>query len=61
MHVVVCIDSMEPTEIPFAPLEVVEAVAGASVPYHSCALLCVHRRFCSGLIGGCGYIVDLMV
>jgi hypothetical protein len=61
MRVVVCVDSMEPTEKPFTPLEVVEVVAGASVPYHSCALLCAHRRFCSGFDQGCGYIVDLTV
>jgi hypothetical protein len=49
MCVVVCIDSMEPTEKPFAPLEVVEVVAGASVPSRSYALLCALRRFCSDL------------
>jgi hypothetical protein len=52
MRVVVCFDSMETTEKTFAPLEVVEVTAGALVPYCFCALLCVHRRFCSGFARG---------
>jgi hypothetical protein len=30
----------------------VEVAAGASVPYRSCALLCVHRHFCSSFDRG---------
>jgi hypothetical protein len=48
MCVVICINSVEPIEKPFAPLGVVEVVAEVSVPSRSYAVLCAHRRFCSG-------------
>jgi hypothetical protein len=62
MCVVICINSMEPKEKPLPPsLGVVEVVAEVSVPFRSYAVLCAHHRFCSGLIGGCTYIVYLTV
>jgi hypothetical protein len=50
MCVVVCINSMEPTEKSFAPTPgVVEVVAEALAPSRSYAVLCARRRFFSGL------------
>jgi hypothetical protein len=41
MRVLVCINSMEPTE-KSSPLRVVEVAAEASVPSRSYAVLCAH-------------------
>jgi hypothetical protein len=48
MCVVICVNSMEPTEKLFAPAWGGGGGSEVSVPFRSYAVLCAHHRFCSG-------------